>query len=112
MPDLRALLAAATPGPWRVEDDWSDYGGVDRGPEGSSWIDPHGAYSSERADNELMALAPDLARLVLEAEEAMRAIVEIDATSSYKSIYSCPGEMASFARDFLARSREVTGGGA
>jgi hypothetical protein len=62
--ELRELREAATPGPWRVDDDWSDYGGAERGWDGAGWVTPHGAYSNNRADNELMALAPDLARLV------------------------------------------------
>jgi hypothetical protein len=74
--DLPALLAAATPGPWRTSTDWSEYDGLESGE--ANWIMPHGAYSSVAADNELMALAPLLAQACLDAETALNGMVWLD----------------------------------
>jgi hypothetical protein len=107
MPDLRALLEAATPGPWEVSaPEW------DRGVEYRHVYGPRELEILYQlsADAALIALAPDLARLVLEAEEAMREIAgyaDDDAPPD-----QCYLPMIGVARAFLARSREVTGGGA
>jgi hypothetical protein len=60
MSSLSDLLSKATPGPWRTNEDWNEYGGLEPG-EGN-WVWPHGAYSNNPVDNELMALAPVLAQ--------------------------------------------------
>lgn len=79
---LRELAGKATPGKWRIEADWDSHVGDWPGDEGSGWVAPHGAYSSNRADNELMALAPELALWAADAADALsraRTAREVDA---------------------------------
>lgn len=66
---LRALVAEATPGPWTLQHGWDNYTGPEPGEIGGDWVDPHGAYSGNPADNALIALAPQLALLVADMGE-------------------------------------------
>lgn len=89
MTGLRELLDAATPQPWRVQgwDDaehaWFVTGG---GPEFSAieygifcalaWLDEGADSPRPRANVHLAALAPELARLVLDMGEALGRLIE------------------------------------
>jgi hypothetical protein len=109
MPDLRALLEAATPGPWEAAGEKRP--GVVSHAEYDLFERPFlVAKPTDKRDAALIALAPDLARLVLEAEEAMRGLMEIAETAMPDSYFQGDSRTTA-ARAFLARSREVTGGG-
>lgn len=79
MTGLRELLAAATPGPWEfVASEMTIRGGAFRSPiaVGSR------ITSIARADASLIALAPELARLVLDMGEELAAWYAIDGHRS------------------------------
>lgn len=61
------------------------------------------APSTRFAEDVLSLLA-----LLTETADALRAIVKIDAMSSYSSIYAAPGEMAAIARPLLSRLGSLT----
>jgi hypothetical protein len=77
---LEELLAAATPGPWHVDYGWEDYGGEDGGGN-HGWVSPHGAYSTDRPTNELIALAPDAVRLLIDMGDELRRVQKHGADS-------------------------------
>jgi len=78
---LEELLAAATPGPWHVhtiEDDGYGERHDDIRPEGNETIIAYGEGCflppEERANLDLIALAPDAVRLLIDMGEALRGM--------------------------------------
>ena len=69
----RAAMDGATPGPWRA-----NYEGQIIGPDGTDYANDEIADWVPNCNAELIALAPDLARAVLAAEELADAVDDWD----------------------------------
>lgn len=100
MSDLRKLLDEATPGPWIER--WDEDGGAFV--TGNNYVRAHmvGPESDRRANARLIALAPDLAAALLEAEEALDDAIRIAARNE-------AGPDLDAARDTLTEIRKLTG---
>jgi hypothetical protein len=81
---IRERVEAATDGPWRVttdgDDPPGDYGDSDAE---HGWIEPHGAYTADRATNEFIAHArEDVPWLLAEVERLTRALDDLHGEAS------------------------------
>lgn len=124
MSDLRELLERATPGPWAPMFEEDREASVFSTAREHGWVtprpEPHDAAGLAcsdgvtDADAALIALAPDLARLVLRAEEAMGAICDEFTGPVFKDGSGGVDEnepAVKIARAWLADYAELTGGG-
>lgn len=102
MADLEKLLSEATPGPWTysfesVDPEWSIVT-----TSGGRVIANVNADHRREANARLIALAPDLAAALIEAEKALAKIAS--CTSHH------PDDVVGVARAALGRIRKITGG--
>jgi hypothetical protein len=111
MSNLRKLLDEATPGPWAVKRDKRTWGWVDVVGPSFSVGGPTRATNLSVADEakrltdaRLIALAPDLAAALLEAEEALERLAKLGNGDSYGN---SDGNI--IARVTLTEIRKLTG---
>lgn len=107
---LRQLADAATPGPWRV----TGFAAVEMGEKGTDeWEEwwPPAAFESRRANHNarLIALAPEIARLLADAMDALREheglLADVFPCICDKTCARC-----SQSRALLVRLAALTGG--
>jgi hypothetical protein len=119
MSDLRKLLEVTTPGPWIER--WDEDGGAFV--TGNNYVRAHmvGPESNRRANARLIALAPDLAAALLEAEEALdcaqsalAVLLDPEANKSPSGVSIQSAWASCFAAEVKARAtlteiRKITG---
>lgn len=86
---LKELLGRRTPGPWRYETD-----GITDEEMPGGWIFPHGAYSSNPADNESMVILSNAADELVAVAQAAQDIQLIYADAPREAFNGSPNMWA------------------